>query len=146
MTSATLIARGATCAPAGPAALLAAGALLLICLATTLAAAGGMLELADLVSNPEQYDQQMVAVAGRVSNLRVAKDRAGKNVYGFLLKEGESLVRVFGVGRASVHEGEYVVVEGVFHRLRGAGRSITYNQIKANFIRSLERLHPDLVG
>ncbi len=145
MTSRT-IERDVTCAPAGRAAPWIAGVLFLFCLAPTFAGAGGMLELTELVSNPEQYDRQMVAVTGQVTNLRTAQDRAGKRVYGFLLKEGESLVRVFGVGRASVHEGEHIVVEGVFHRLRGAGRGNRYNQIKADLIRSLERIHPDLVG
>lgn len=146
MTACTLIPRRATRALAGRAALLAAGLCLLLGLAPPVSGAGGMIELAELVSNPEQYDRQMVTVTGRVTKLRVAKDQAGKDVYGFLLKEGESLVKVFGVGPASIREGEYIVVEGVFHRLRGAGRAATYNQIKANLIRSLERLHPDLVG
>lgn len=141
-----MILRDATGAPPGRSALSVAGLFLLLCLAPAVAKAGGMLELAELVSHPEQYDQQMVAVTGQVTNLRVATNRAGKQVYGFLLKEGESLVRVFGVGRASIHEGEHIVVEGVFHRLRGAGRGPSYNQIKANLIRSLERLHPDLIG
>lgn len=146
MPSFMLIARPAPCAPAGRAALLAAGAVLLLWLAPTFSSAGGMLELADLLSNPKQYDRQMVSVTGRVTNLRVAKDRAGKNVYGFLLQEGENLIKVFAVGRASIHEGDYIVVEGVFHRLRRAGRTPSYNQIKANLIRSLERLYPDLIG
>ncbi len=146
MTSWLLTARRATCALAGRPSLLAAGVFLLLWFAPAASGAGDMLELADLVSNPEQYDRQMVAVTGQVTNLRVATDRAGKHVYGFLLREGENLVKVFGVGRAAVHEGEYIVVEGVFHRLRGAGRVTTYNQIKANLIRSLERPNPDLVG
>lgn len=141
-----MIARDATGVPARGGALWIAGVFFVLCLAPNFAGAGGMLELAELVSHPEQYDRQMVAVTGQVINLRLAKNRAGRQVYGFLLRDGESLVKVFGVGRASIHEGEHIVVEGVFHRLRGAGRGTNYNQIKANLIRSLERLHPDLIG
>jgi len=39
-----------------------------------------------------------------------------------------------------------VVVEGVFNRLRQAGRTIIYNEIKASTIRPIDRLHPDFVG
>lgn len=146
MTLCTLITRPAPRGLEGRAARLVAGILLLLGLTPAVSGAGGMLELAELVSHPEQYDRQMVAVTGQVSDLRAGKDREGRDVYGFLLREGESLVKVFGVGRTPVREGEHIVVEGVFHRLRGAGRAATYNQIKATLIRSLERLHPDLVG
>lgn len=146
MIACTLALRRATGAPARRTLLLAVGASLLLWLAPTGSGAGGMLELADLVSNPEQYDRQMVTVTGRVTGLRAAKNRAGNLVYRFLLKEGESLVKVLAVRRGPIREGEYVVVKGVFHRLRRAGRAAAYNRIKANLIRSLDRLHPDLVG
>ena len=45
-----------------------------------------------------------------------------------------------------VREGDQVIVEGVFSRLRQAGRMIIYNEIKALSIKPLSRLNPDLVG
>ncbi|MGH7234936.1 MAG: hypothetical protein ACREIO_01015 [Nitrospiraceae bacterium] len=105
-----------------------------------------MMEIADLLSHPDQYDKQMVVVVGRVTNLQIATNRQGHLAYGFLLNDTNGSVKVVGLGRAEVHDGEQVIVEGVFSRLRQAGRVMIYNEIKANSIRSLDRLNPDLVG
>lgn len=108
--------------------------------------ADSMLEITDLLSHPEQYDRQSVAVVGRVANIQVATNRQGQLAYGFLLKAGSGSVKVVGLGKAEVHEGDQVIVEGVFNRLRQVGRGIIYNEIKASLIRPLDRLNPDLVG
>jgi hypothetical protein len=108
--------------------------------------AGGMLEVTELLSHPEQYDKQSVMVIGRVTNLQIATNRQGQLAYGFLLKDDSGSVKVIGLGKADVRDGEQVIVEGVFNRLRQTGRAIIYNEIKAGLIRPLERLNPDLVG
>jgi hypothetical protein len=108
--------------------------------------AGGMLEIADLVARPDQYDRQAVVVVGQVSNLQTAANKEGQSAYGFLLKAGDRSVKVIGLGKTDVHEGDQVMVEGVFSRLRQTGRAIVLNEIKANTVRSLDRLNPDLVG
>ncbi|MBI3604084.1 MAG: hypothetical protein HY205_06505 [Nitrospirae bacterium] len=108
--------------------------------------ADSMLEITDLISHPEQYDRQSIAVVGRVANLQVATNRQGQPAYGFLLKAGSGSVKVVGLGKAEVREGDQVIVEGVFNRLRQVGRGIIYNEIKASLIRPLDRLNPDLVG
>lgn len=110
------------------------------------ASAGGMLEVTELLSHPEQYDRQNVMVIGRVTNLQIATNRQGQLAYGFLLKDDTGSVKVIGLGKAEVRDGEQVIVEGVFNRLRQTGRAIIYNEIKAGLIRPLERLNPDLVG
>ena len=108
--------------------------------------ASGMLEIAELQSEAETYDRQEVAVAGKVTKVRTATNQRGKTVYGFLLKEGDSIVKVVGAGKAPVKEGERVMVEGIFRRFgRGKGNPLA-NEIKANLIRTLDRLHTDLVG
>ncbi len=105
-----------------------------------------MVEVADLVTHPDQYDKQMVIVVGRVTSIQTAENRQGQSAYGFLLKDTNGTVKVIGLGKTDVHEGEQVIVEGVFSRLRQAGRAIIYNEIKANSIRPIDRLHPDFVG
>ena len=105
-----------------------------------------MVEVADLVTHPDQYDKHMVIVVGRVTSFQTAENRQGQSAYGFLLKDTNGTVKVIGLGKTDVHEGEQVIVEGVFSRLRQAGRAIVYNEIKANSIRPIERLHPDFVG
>lgn len=108
--------------------------------------AGTLLEIADLLSRPDQYDKQVVVVVGKVTNLQIATNRQGQPAYGFLLNDAKGSVKVVGLGKAEVRDGEQVLVEGVFSRLRQTGRAMIYNEIKANSVRSLDRLNPDLVG
>jgi len=108
--------------------------------------AGEMLDIADLLARAEEYDKQMVLVAGRVANLQTATTRQGQPGYGFLLEGPSGAVKVVGLGKPEVQDGEQVIVEGVFSRLRQTGRAIVYNEIKATVIQPLERLNPDLVG
>ena len=108
--------------------------------------AAGLLDLADLISHPEQYDRQEVVVSGQVTNVQLATNRQGQPAYGFLLKDQSGTIKVIGLGQVEVREGDQVIVEGIFTRLRQAGRTIIYNEIKALSIRSLNRLNPDLVG
>ena len=83
-----------------------------ILLLTVSPAGASMLEVADLVTHPDQYDKQMVVVVGRVSTIQTAENKQGQSAYGFLLKDGNGTVKVIGMGRTDVHEGEQVVVEG----------------------------------
>jgi len=106
----------------------------------------GMLDLAELIAHPDQYDRQEVVVTGQVTNVQLATNRQGQPAYGFLLKDQGGTVKVIGLGQAEVREGDQVIVEGVFNRLRQVGRTIIYNEIKALSIKSMTRLNPDLVG
>ena len=113
---------------------------------TSVLHADGMLKMAELLAHPDQYDKQTVSVVGAVTNLQVATTRDGQNVYGFLLKSGGDAVKVIGLGRTAVRDGEQVVVEGIFSRLRQGGRTAVLNEIKAELVRPLLRLTPDFVG
>jgi cytochrome c-type biogenesis protein CcmE len=108
--------------------------------------AAGMQEIADLVTHPDQYDRQEVVVTGQVTNVQLATNRQGQPAYGFLLKDHAGTVKVIALGQAEVREGDQVIVEGIFSRLRQAGRTIIYNEIKALSIKPINNLNPDLVG
>ena len=108
--------------------------------------AANVLEIAELISHPEQYDHQTVIIAGQVSNFQLATTRDGKPAYGFLIKDQAGTVKVVALGQAEVHEGDLVIVEGTFSRMRQSGRAIVYNEIKATGVRSMNRLIPDFVG
>lgn len=108
--------------------------------------AGGIVELADLLAHPDQYDKQAVTVVGEVKDLQTATTRDGQSAYGFLLKAGGGTVKVIGLGKTTAHDGAQVVVEGTFNRLRRGGRAVVLNEIKADLVRPLARLTPDLVG
>ena len=118
-------------------------------LLVTLSATGmsaNLLQIAELLAHPEQYDRQEIVVTGQVTNLQLATNRQGQPAYGFLLKDHAGTLKVISLGQAEVREGEQVIVEGVFSRLRQAGRTIIYNEIKATSIKPINRLNPDLVG
>ncbi len=108
--------------------------------------AAGLLEITELLTHPEQYDRQEVVVSGQVTNVQLATNRQGQPAYGFLLKDQAGTLKVISLGQIEVREGDQVIVEGVFSRLRQAGRTIIYNEIKALSIKPMNRLNPDLVG
>ena len=125
--------------------------LLLACLSAPLGMtesvqASGLLEIADLLAHPEQYDHQDVVVVGKVMNVQLATNRQGQPAYGFLLQDQAGTLKIVSLGQAEVHEGDQVIVEGVFSRLRQVGRTIVYNEIKALSVKPLNRLNPDFVG
>lgn len=113
---------------------------------TSPAAAASIIEIAELLAHPEQYDHQDVVVTGKVLNVQLATNRQGQPAYGFLLQDQAGTLKVVSLGQLEVHEGDQVIVEGVFSRLRQVGRTIVYNEIKALSVRPLTRLNPDLVG
>lgn len=106
----------------------------------------GFLEIAEVLAHPEQYDRREIIVAGKVTNVQLATNRQGQPAYGFLLQDHAGTLKVVSLGQAEVREGDQVIVEGVFSRLRQAGRTIVYNEIKALVVRPISRLNPDLVG
>jgi hypothetical protein len=108
--------------------------------------AANVLEIAELISHPEQYDHQTVIITGQVSNFQLATTRDGKPAYGFLIKDPAGTVKVVALGQAEVREGDLVIVEGIFSRMRQSGRAIVYNEIKATGVRSMNGLNPDFVG
>ena len=108
--------------------------------------ASGLLEITELLSHPEQYDRQEVVVTGQVTNVQLATNREGQPAYGFLLKDQAGTLKVISLGQIEVREGDQVIVEGVFSRIRQAGRTIIYNEITALSVKPMNRLNPDLVG
>ncbi len=110
------------------------------------AAAAGLIEIAELLAHPELYDHQDVVVTGKVMNVQLATNRQGQPAYGFLLQDQAGTLKVVSLGQLEVHEGDQVIVEGVFSRLRQVGRTIVYNEIKALSVKPLTRLNPDFVG
>jgi cytochrome c-type biogenesis protein CcmE len=108
--------------------------------------ASGLLEITELLTHPEQYDRQEVVVAGQVTNVQLATNRQGEPAYGFLLKDQAGTLKIISLGQIGVREGDQVIVEGVFSRLRQAGRTIIYNEIRALSIKPMNQLNPDLVG
>ncbi|MBA2485562.1 MAG: hypothetical protein H0V35_05595 [Nitrospira sp.] len=108
--------------------------------------ASAIVQVTELLAHPDHYDHQAITVSGRVTSFQLATNRDGHPAFGFLLQDSAGTVKVVGLGKSDVREGDYVVVEGIFSRLRQAGRAIVYNEIKATSVQSMTRINPDLVG
>lgn len=121
-------------------------ALALLLMPVASLSATALVEVTELLAHPDHYDHQIVTVSGRVTSFQLATNRDGHPAFGFLLQDTAGTVKVVGLGKADVREGDYVLVEGVFSRLRQAGRAIVYNEIKATSVQSMARMNPDLVG
>ncbi|MBM4139844.1 MAG: hypothetical protein FJ244_10360 [Nitrospira sp.] len=105
-----------------------------------------LIEIAELVAHPEQYDHRDIVVTGKVTNVQLATNRQGQPAYGFFLQDQAGTIKVVSLGHLEVREGDFVVVEGIFSRLRQVGRTVIYNEIKALSVKPLNRLNPDFVG
>lgn len=105
-----------------------------------------LIEIAELLAHPEQYDHRDVVVTGKVTNVQLATNRQGQPAYGFLLQDQAGTIKVISLGQVEVREGDFVIVEGIFSRLRQVGRTVVYNEIKALSVKPLNRLDPDFVG
>ena len=121
-------------------------ALALLLMPVASLSATALVEVTELLAHPDHYDHQIVTVSGRVTSFQLATNRDGHPAFGFLLQDTAGTVKVVGLGKADVRKGDYVLVEGVFSRLRQAGRAIVYNEIKATSVQSMARMNPDLVG
>ena len=121
-------------------------ALALLLMPVASLSATALVEVTELLAHPDHYDHQIVTVSGRVTSFQLATNRDGHPAFGFLVQDPAGTVKVVGLGKADVREGDYVLVEGVFSRLRQAGRAIVYNEIKATSVQSMARMNPDLVG
>ena len=79
----------------------AAPFLLVLSLVSGTVFASGLLDLADIIANPDQYDRQQVVVFGQVTNVQLATNRQGQPAYGFLLKDQAGTIKVIGLGQAA---------------------------------------------
>jgi hypothetical protein len=104
----------------------------------------GLLEMADLMAHPEQYDRKEVVVMGAVKHVQAITDSKGQPAFKFFLEDGIGTLKV--TSRTAVQDGDHVIVEGTFTRRRQGGRLAVYNEVNAVSIRPLNQLNPDLVG
>lgn len=104
----------------------------------------GLLEMAELMAHPEQYDRKEVVVMGKVHQVESVTDRQGQPAFKFFLADAVGTLKV--ISRTEVQEGDQVIVEGTFSRRRQGGRLTVYNEVTAVSIRPLNWFNPDLLG
>ena len=103
-----------------------------------------LLEMTEVISNPQHYDRKEVVVMGQVDNVQPVTDRQGKPAFQFLLKDSSGTLKV--TSRTQVQNGDQVIVMGTFTRRRQGGRIAVYNEVNAVSIRPLNEFDSDLVG
>ena len=103
-----------------------------------------LLEMTEVISNPQHYDRKEVVVMGQVDNVQPVTDRQGKPAFQFLLKDSSGTLKV--TSRTQVQNGDQVIVMGTFTRRRQGGRIAVYNEVNAVSIRPLNEFDSDLIG
>jgi len=92
----------------------------------------------DIVMNPEKFDGRRLSVTGVVDGLRLRRSRAGNPYATFSLCEGDKKLKVYTRGHPPIHNGQLVVVTGVFRQEKRVGRYVFKNEIDAESIEPLE--------
>jgi hypothetical protein len=99
------------------------------------------LELQALLDAPSRYDGRHVRVTGKASEPRYNESR-GKPFTVFDLTDGAGrTVRIFGWEHLSLHEGDFVAVEGIFVKAKQIGRHTIRNEVEARSVRILSERH-----
>lgn len=88
--------------------------------------------LADVLSNPDQYDGKMVQAEGNVTLLKVKVSKKGNPYYTFKLADGEKSLSVFNFGEPPVKEGDSARVMGRYQKVKHVGQYTFYNEIDAS--------------
>ncbi|MDK2743585.1 MAG: hypothetical protein NDI90_11765 [Nitrospira sp. BO4] len=100
--------------------------------------------MANFIAHPEVYDHNAVVLMGLVKGVQLVTGRKGRRSFKFRLADGVGALKV--ISRTRVHDGDRIIVEGMFTRPGKEGRFIVYNEVTARSIRPLNQLHSDLVG
>ncbi len=90
--------------------------------------------IAEIISNPDQYDGKWVRVEGSVTSLNFKISKRGNAYTIFKLQDASNhLLSVFSFGMLSIREGETARVVGIYHKVRHVPPRYTfYNEIDAS--------------
>jgi hypothetical protein len=116
-----------TC-PRSTAAVIAAVVVTLVVAALPLPAAALETTAAEILKNPERFDQQAVTLRGTMSRLDVRTSRKGNPYYTFTVQD----LPVFSFGMPPCRNGAAVTVDGVFRKIKQVGRYTFHNEIDAD--------------
>jgi len=89
--------------------------------------------MANFIPHPEVRDRNAVVLMGLVKGVRLVTDRKGQPSFKFRLADGVGALKV--ISSTQVHDGDRIIVEGMFTRPRKEGRLIVYNEVTARSIR-----------
>lgn len=91
--------------------------------------------IAELLSDPDSWDEKRVTMSGEVVNLKKKQSRSGNLYSTFFLSDKEgNRVKVFKWGHPAIDNGKQIEVEGVFRKEKHVGKLTFYNEIDAESI------------
>src|SRR4030095_10529266 len=79
-----------------------------------------LLEVADVIAHPQHYDRKEVVVMGQVNGGQPGNDKQGQRAFEYVLKDNGLMLKV--ISPTPDQEGDQVIVEGTFPRVRQGGR------------------------
>jgi cytochrome c-type biogenesis protein CcmE len=88
--------------------------------------------VADILSNPDKFDGEMVQVEGNVTSLKIMNTDKGTPYHRFKLTDGDKSINVFKFGTPSIREGDTAMVIGRYQKLIYVGVITFYNEIDAS--------------
>jgi hypothetical protein len=106
--------------------------LCLLLITTTANAQALKTTVADILSNPDQYDGKMVQAEGKVLALRFKTSKKGNPFTTFKLGSDEKAISVFSFGTLSINGGDQVKVTGRYQKVKHVGQYTFYNEIDAS--------------
>ncbi len=84
-----------------------------------------------ILADPDRFDGQPVTLQGTVTHFRTQVSARGNAYYTFDISDGRQAVRVFSSGESPCRNGQTVVVEGQFLKVKQQGRYRFYNEVDA---------------
>ena len=88
--------------------------------------------VAEILSNPDQYDGKMVQVQGRIQSLKFNTSKKGKPYTTFMVVDSSNnSLNVFTFGTLSINRGDSVTVTGRYQKVKRVPPKDTfYNEIE----------------
>ncbi len=88
--------------------------------------------VAEIVSNPDQYDGKMVHVEGRIQSLKFNTSKKGNPYTTFMIIDSSNnALNVFASGTLSIYRGDSVTVTGRYQKVKHVPQKYTfYNEIE----------------
>lgn len=101
------------------------------CLTATLGFVEERLSPSSLLKQADAKNEKMVVVSGKVTDFSQKVSRAGNPYFVFKLKEGESVVSVYGRGNAAteIKDGVKVLATGIFRKEKKVGDFTVKNEV-----------------
>lgn len=88
----------------------------------------------ELLADPDRFDGQTVTVQGAIEKFREGTSREGNLFYKFRVRDGQSAVRIFGLGQLPCRNGMQVTVTGVFEKVNRMSARPSYYEVSATHV------------